>query len=217
MYTHNLYTTTHACARGLIAHAARSGMQACVASAHQARPFDSQSCCWLHVRACNTRCMCAPESYCHDALALHTIVQAPTFYDKAPPAPPGILWWVYRPEVPAEVYTELAEQSLGPQFRNYGWRYNPDFQTQSYTFSQLDHVSPPVISGMQAVASLQKACEMKSEQLLGMFICTDRKKVSAFEGSRGCQGEACLQYRYLPAGLAIAADTLPTRQTQPYC
>ena len=70
--------------------------------------------------------------------------QAPKFFTKAPPAPPGIQWWQYDTAVPPSVYLQTSAQSLGPQFTRYGWRYDENFQTQSYTFSQLDHVSQQV-------------------------------------------------------------------------
>lgn len=95
---------------------------------------------------------CFPErldSYLFRSL-LH-LLQAPSFYDEAPPAPPGILWWRYKPSVPPAVYQQTAAQTLGPSFAEYGWRYDPDFQTQSYTFSQLDHCKAPDLLGVQNV------------------------------------------------------------------
>ncbi|KAK9806417.1 hypothetical protein WJX73_004348 [Symbiochloris irregularis] len=68
-------------------------------------------------------------------------IKAPDFYEETPPAPPGIVWWRYNPDVPPAVYQETSRQTLGAQFAEYGWRYDSSFQTQSYTFSVLDHAT----------------------------------------------------------------------------
>eukprot|EP00884_Botryococcus_braunii_P016249 jgi/Botrbrau1/3307/Bobra.0048s0004.1 len=62
-------------------------------------------------------------------------IQAPDFYVPVPPAPPGIEWWQYANNVPILPDPGLV---LGPLYARYGWRYQADYQTQNYVFSNLD-------------------------------------------------------------------------------
>ena len=64
------------------------------------------------------------------------ILQAPNFYEDLPPAPPGLEWWKYRPEVPPLPRPEQFFNSS--EYQRLGWRYDPNFQTTDYRFSNLD-------------------------------------------------------------------------------
>ena len=64
--------------------------------------------------------------------------QAPPFYDVTPPAPPGLLWWRTKADVPP---LPDPVEALGPAFARYGWRYDQSSQSRSYTFTDLDTVS----------------------------------------------------------------------------
>ncbi len=75
-----------------------------------------------------------------DTHACDMCCQVPKFYDAAiPPAPEGLIWWKYAMGVPPlpNITTEL-----GPGFSRYGWRYDPNYQSTSFTFTNLDKVMP---------------------------------------------------------------------------
>lgn len=65
------------------------------------------------------------------------LLQAPNFYEPTPPAPPGLLWWRYKDNVPALPQPQAV---LGPSYADYGWRYDADYQYTAYKFSNMDMV-----------------------------------------------------------------------------
>ena len=69
-----------------------------------------------------------------DCVALQTT----DFYTDVPPAPPGLVWWHYRDNVPAlaqpATYFGLAN------WTSWGWRYDPDYTVPFYQYSNLDKV-----------------------------------------------------------------------------
>ena len=60
-------------------------------------------------------------------------------YLDVPPAPPGLIWWKYRPGVPPlpqpAAYFGLAN------WTDWGWRYDPGYTAPFYKFTDLDKVS----------------------------------------------------------------------------
>ncbi|DBA81315.1 TPA: hypothetical protein ACH3X2_006925 [Trebouxia sp. C0005] len=62
--------------------------------------------------------------------------QTPDMYADVPPAPPGLIWWEYRPGVPPlpqpVTYFGLSN------WTNWGWRYNPDYAVPFYQYSNID-------------------------------------------------------------------------------
>jgi len=62
--------------------------------------------------------------------------QAPDFYEKAPPAPPGLVWYEYRDDVPP--LPQPAEYFNSSRWAGWVWRYDENFQISDYTFSNLD-------------------------------------------------------------------------------
>lgn len=53
--------------------------------------------------------------------------QAPHFYEHdLPPAPAGLEWWEYLPDVPL---LPPPAEVLGPNFTRFGWRYQQDYQS----------------------------------------------------------------------------------------
>lgn len=64
-------------------------------------------------------------------------MQPPSFYDSTPPAPPGLIWWNYKADVPP-----LPEPAatLGPEFARYGWRYDPSWRPKNYVPNNMDTV-----------------------------------------------------------------------------
>lgn len=68
------------------------------------------------------------------------VEQAPEFYepdDEVPPAPPGLKWVKYKPDVPP---LPPVSSKLGPQFSRYIWMYDPSSQILSYSFTSFDKV-----------------------------------------------------------------------------
>jgi len=63
-------------------------------------------------------------------------MQAPDFYEKAPPAPPGLVWYEYRDDVPP--LPQPAEYFNSSRWAGWVWRYDENFQISDYTFSNLD-------------------------------------------------------------------------------
>ena len=63
-------------------------------------------------------------------------MQAPNFYEEAPPAPPGLEWWHYKADVPPlpDPKTYFHNQS----YARWGWRRDPNFQATEYVFTNLD-------------------------------------------------------------------------------
>ena len=63
-------------------------------------------------------------------------MQAPKFYEEAPPAPPGLEWWHYKADVPPlpDPKTYFHNQS----YARWGWRRDPNFQATEYVFTNLD-------------------------------------------------------------------------------
>ncbi len=60
-------------------------------------------------------------------------------YADVPPAPPGLIWWEYRPGVPPlpqpGTYFGLSN------WTNWGWRYDPDYAVPFYQYSNIDKAS----------------------------------------------------------------------------
>ncbi|KAL6782290.1 hypothetical protein ACKKBG_A06245 [Auxenochlorella protothecoides x Auxenochlorella symbiontica] len=73
-----------------------------------------------------------------------TTTAAPEFYNTdIPPAPPGLVWWEYLPGVPDLPDPEVL---LGANYSRYGWRYDSDFTSVSYSFTNLDKTTMANIS-----------------------------------------------------------------------
>ena len=64
------------------------------------------------------------------------LAQAPDFYERAPPAPPGLVWYEYRDNVPP--LPQPAEYFNSSRWDRWVWRYDENFQISDYTFSNLD-------------------------------------------------------------------------------
>lgn len=64
------------------------------------------------------------------------LAQAPDFYEHAPPAPPGLVWYEYRDNVPP--LPQPAEYFNSSRWDRWVWRYDENFQISDYTFSNLD-------------------------------------------------------------------------------
>ncbi|KAK9843537.1 hypothetical protein WJX81_008012 [Elliptochloris bilobata] len=63
-------------------------------------------------------------------------VKAPEFYERAPPAPPGLVWYEYRDNVPP--LPQPAQYFNSSRWDGWVWRYDENFQISDYTFSNLD-------------------------------------------------------------------------------
>ena len=63
-------------------------------------------------------------------------LQAPQFYEDAPPAPPGLEWWHYKPDVPP--LPDPAKFLHNSSYARWGWRYDANFQATDYRFTNLD-------------------------------------------------------------------------------
>ncbi|KAK9811621.1 hypothetical protein WJX72_007134 [[Myrmecia] bisecta] len=72
------------------------------------------------------------------------IVAAPNFYQQVPPAPAGLQWWHYRPEVPP--LPDPASYLHDPNYTTWGWRYDSSFIGTDYTFTNLDRSTMSNIS-----------------------------------------------------------------------
>ncbi len=68
---------------------------------------------------------------CPNALAL--CLQPPDFYLATPPAPPGLMWWRLKPDVP-------PIPDLGPQFAGYTTLYDPKWRPKNYVPNNMDTV-----------------------------------------------------------------------------
>lgn len=64
-------------------------------------------------------------------------LQPPDFYDRSPPAPPGLIWWQYKADVPPLP----PPTDVNPAFVRYGWRYDPSWHPLSYIPNSMDLVS----------------------------------------------------------------------------
>ena len=64
-------------------------------------------------------------------------LQPPNFYDRSPPAPPGLIWWQYTADVPPLP----PPTDVNPAFVRYGWRYDPSWHPLSYIPNSMDLVS----------------------------------------------------------------------------
>lgn len=67
--------------------------------------------------------------------AVGTINPPEMYNDSIPDPPPGLIWWQYLPGVPP---LASPEETLGPSYSNYGWRYDQNYLIISYTFTELD-------------------------------------------------------------------------------
>ena len=67
-------------------------------------------------------------------------VKPPPIYEEGLPDPPaGLVWWKYLPDVPPLPTPE--EYYNNTMYANYSWRYDPNYVTIEYTFTNLDKVS----------------------------------------------------------------------------
>ncbi|KAK9804434.1 hypothetical protein WJX72_012500 [[Myrmecia] bisecta] len=71
------------------------------------------------------------------------VIKAPNFFQPTPPAPPGLEWWHYRPEVPP---LPQPQEVLGSNYSAWGWRYNSLYQASVYTFSNMDTLTMSNVS-----------------------------------------------------------------------
>lgn len=55
-------------------------------------------------------------------------MQAPKFYEDAPPAPPGLEWWQYKADVPP--LPDPAKYFHNSSYARFGWRFDPNFQVR---------------------------------------------------------------------------------------
>ncbi|KAL0039508.1 hypothetical protein WJX77_000232 [Trebouxia sp. C0004] len=62
--------------------------------------------------------------------------ETPDMYADVPPAPPGLIWWEYRPGVPplSQPVTYFGLSN----WTNWGWRYDPDYIVPFYQYSNID-------------------------------------------------------------------------------
>ena len=60
-------------------------------------------------------------------------------YADVPPAPPGLIWWEYLPNVPP--LPDPATYFGMSNWTNWGWQYDPDYSVPFYSYSDLDQVS----------------------------------------------------------------------------
>ncbi|KAK9859822.1 hypothetical protein WJX84_005942 [Apatococcus fuscideae] len=71
-----------------------------------------------------------------------TVHKAPDFYEPTPPAPPGLLWWHYKPGTPPlpdpAQYFQGTPQASAQNWSQWGWQYDQDFQTTAYSYTSLD-------------------------------------------------------------------------------
>lgn len=87
-------------------------------------------------------------------------------YADVPPAPPGLIWWEYRPGVPPlpqpVTYFGLSN------WTNWGWKYDPDYAVPFYQYSNIDKVSCDVAASMadSADASAHTHAQMCQECML---------------------------------------------------
>lgn len=78
-------------------------------------------------------------------------MQVPDFYTDVPPAPEGLIWWQYAPGVPP---LPTVASVLGTAFSRYQWRYDPDYQSNSFQFTDLDKVQSRAAAVCTQVASV---------------------------------------------------------------
>ena len=69
-------------------------------------------------------------------------IQAPDFYQDVPPAPPGLVWWHYKPNTPLlpdpDQYFAGTPLASAQNWSQWGWAYDQDFQTTAYSYTTLD-------------------------------------------------------------------------------
>ena len=89
-------------------------------------------------------------------LRCYLLLQTPDMYADVPPAPPGLIWWEYRPGVPPlpqpVTYFGLSN------WTNWGWRYDPDYAVPFYQYSNIDKVSCDVAATMAWIKFCKCAC-----------------------------------------------------------